>query len=93
MPFVGRLDRINVSGTGVSAKAVLESFQQAAGRISLTSLECKGVKQAWSENEVRELTEAVSFAKLRLLDLEYEGHVVDDVMSRYSPSADSRSRD
>jgi len=87
MPAPGHLDRINISGTAVKPKTILTSLQHASGRVVLTSLECKGTGQVWSEDEVRELTEVVSFAKLRLLDLEYEGPIVADVMSRY-PSSD-----
>eukprot|EP00977_Amphora_coffeiformis_P011982 scaffold2934_cov176-Amphora_coffeaeformis.AAC.10 len=93
MPVPGRLDRINISGTGVKPKAILTSLQQASGRVLLITLECKATGQVWSEDEVRELTEVVSFAKLRLLDLEYEGPVVADVMSRHPPSGDLQGCD
>jgi hypothetical protein len=71
--MTGRLENINVSGTAVSPSSLLDSFRHADGRVSLTSLTCKGPNQTWTETEVRELTEVVSFSRLRVLDLEYDG--------------------
>ena len=79
VPTVGRLDCINISGTSVKPKAILKSLQKATGRVCLTALECKGSNQSWTEDEVRSLIKVVSFAKMRLLDLEYHGPVVEEV--------------
>lgn len=74
---VGRLDRINVSETNVKPAALVDSLRLANGRVSLQTLECKG--SAWSEDEMRELTKVLSFAKLRLLDLDYDGPAVEEL--------------
>ena len=81
---IGRLDRINLSGTSVTPQALLDSFQRASAKVSLTSFKCTGTRKKWSEDEVRELTEVVSFSKLRLLDLEYQGPLVAEFVAHYS---------
>lgn len=86
-PTIGRLDRINLSGTGVTPQALLDSFRRASARVHLTSLKCFGTKKQWNEDEVRELAEVMSFTKLRLLDLEYEGPVVAEFVSHYSSAS------
>jgi hypothetical protein len=77
----GRLDCINLSGTSVTPNALLESLGLTSGKVVLQSLACRSAASTWSEEEVRELTSRVSFAKLRFLDLEYAGPAVEAVAS------------
>lgn len=67
----------------MTPNALLESLGLTSGKVVLQSLECRSADAVakWTEEEVRQLTSLVSFAKLRFLDLEYAGPAVEAVVS------------